>query len=54
MRSLARDFMRQRAQGAMYIVLLLVVVVPELSSIGVLAAERDEELANIQTASDAL
>jgi voltage-gated potassium channel Kch len=53
-RALARDFMRQRAQGAMYVVLLLVVLVLELSSIGVLAAERDEELANIQTASDAL
>jgi voltage-gated potassium channel len=53
-RPLARDFMRQRAQGAMYVVLLLVVVVLEYSSIGVLAAERDAETANIRSASDAL
>jgi voltage-gated potassium channel len=52
--ALARDFMRQRAQGAMYVVLLLVVVVLESSSIGVLAAERDAEAANIHSASDAL
>jgi Ion transport protein len=53
-RALAGDFMRQRAQGAMYVVLLLVVVVLEYSSIGVLAAERDAETANIRSASDAL
>jgi voltage-gated potassium channel len=38
----------------MYVVLLLVVVVLEFSSIGVLAAERDAEAANIRSASDAL
>jgi voltage-gated potassium channel len=49
-RPLARVFMRQRAQGAMYVVLLLVVVVLEYSSIGVLAAERNAETANIRSA----
>jgi voltage-gated potassium channel Kch len=49
-----RDFVRERAQGAMYVVLLLVVIVLEFSSIAVLSAERDAEGANIATASDAL
>lgn len=53
-RALARDFMRQRAQGAMYVVLLLVVLVLEFAGIGVLAAEEDAQNANIQSASDAL
>jgi voltage-gated potassium channel Kch len=49
-----RDFIRERAQGALYVVLLLVVLVLEFASIGVLAAERGETDANIETASDAL
>jgi voltage-gated potassium channel Kch len=49
-----RDFIRERAQGAMYVVLLLVVLVLEFASIGVLHAERDVEGANIESASDAL
>jgi voltage-gated potassium channel Kch len=49
-----RDFVRERAQGALYVVLLLVVLVLEFASIGVLAAERDSSEANIETASDAL
>jgi len=49
-----RDFARERAQGAMYVVLLLVVLVLEFASIGVLAAERGAQDANIETASDAL
>jgi voltage-gated potassium channel Kch len=49
-----RDFIRERAQGALYVVLLLVVLVLEFASIGVLAAERGESGANIATASDAL
>jgi voltage-gated potassium channel len=49
-----RNFVDQRAQGAMYVVLLLVVVVMEFSSIFVLHAERDAQGANIATASDAL
>ena len=53
-RRIWRDFVRERAQGAMYVVLLLVVLVLEFASIGVLAAERDESDANIATASDAL
>jgi Ion transport protein len=53
-RRLWRDFIRERAQGALYVVLLLVVLVLEFASIGVLAAERGEADANIQTASDAL
>ena len=53
-RRLWRDFIRERAQGALYVVLLLVVLVLEFASIGVLAAERGEADANIETASDAL
>ena len=53
-RRLWRDFIRERAQGALYVVLLLVVLVLEFASIGVLAAERGETEANIETASDAL
>lgn len=53
-RRLWRDFIRERAQGALYVVLLLVVLVLEFASIGVLAAERGETGANIVTASDAL
>jgi voltage-gated potassium channel Kch len=53
-RRLWRDFIRERAQGALYVVLLLVVLVLEFASIGVLAAERNETGANIETASDAL
>jgi voltage-gated potassium channel Kch len=53
-RRLWRDFVRERAQGAMYVVLLLVVLVLEFASIGILAAERDAPDANIVTASDAL
>ena len=53
-RRLWRDFIRERAQGALYVVLLLVVLVLEFASIGVLAAERSATDANIQTASDAL
>lgn len=49
-----RDLVRERAQGALYIVLLLVVLVLEFASIGVLYAERGAEGANIETASDAL
>jgi voltage-gated potassium channel Kch len=49
-----RDFLRERAQGAMYVVLLLVVLVLEFASIGVLHAERDVEGATIESASDAL
>lgn len=49
-----RDLVRERAQGALYIVLLLVVLVLEFASIGVLHAERGAEGANIETASDAL
>jgi voltage-gated potassium channel Kch len=49
-----RDFIRERAQGAMYVVLLLVVLVLEYASIGVLAAERGAGDENIRTASDAL
>lgn len=53
-RRLWRDFVRERAQGAMFVVLLLVVLVLEFASIGVLHAERDVEGASIATASDAL
>jgi voltage-gated potassium channel Kch len=53
-RRLWRDFARERAQGALYVVLLLVVLVLEFASIGVLAAERGAEDANIESASDAL
>ena len=53
-RRLWRDVLRERAQGALYVVLLLVVLVLEFASIGVLAAERSATDANIQTASDAL
>jgi len=53
-RRLWRDFLRERAQGAMYVVLLLVVLVLEFASIGVLHAERGVEGATIATASDAL
>jgi voltage-gated potassium channel Kch len=53
-RRLWRDFIRERAQGALYVVLLLVVLVLEFASIGVLAAERGAADANIETASDAL
>jgi len=53
-RRLWRDFIKERAQGALYVVLLLVVLVLEFASIGVLTAERDEPDANIATASDAL
>ena len=49
-----RDLVRERAQGALYVVLLLVVLVLEFASIGVLYAERGAEGANIETASDAL
>lgn len=49
-----RDFVRERAQGAMYVVLLLVVLVLEFASIGVLYAERDAQGSNIDSASDAL
>ena len=49
-----RDFVRERAQGAMYVVLLLVVLVLEFASIGVLYAERDAPGSNIEWASDAL
>jgi hypothetical protein len=49
-----RDLVRERAQGALYVVLLLVVLVLEFASIGVLHAERGAEDANIETASDAL
>jgi voltage-gated potassium channel len=48
------DFLRERAQGAMYVVLLLVVLVLEFASIGILAAERGAGDENIRTASDAL
>jgi hypothetical protein len=48
------DFVRERAQGAMYVVLLLVVLVLEFASIGILAAERGAGNENIRTASDAL
>jgi voltage-gated potassium channel Kch len=53
-RRLWLDFVRERAQGALYVVLLLVVLVLEFASIGVLVTERDEPGANILTASDAL
>ena len=53
-RRLWRDFIRERAQGALYVVLLLVVLVLEFASIGVLAAEEDAVDSNIHTASDAL
>lgn len=53
-RPLWRDFVRERAQGALYVVLLLVVLVLEFASIGVLHAERDAEGATIDSASDAL
>jgi voltage-gated potassium channel Kch len=53
-RKLVREIARERAQGAMYFVLLLVVLVLEFASIGVLAAERSAEDANITNASDAL
>jgi voltage-gated potassium channel len=49
-----RDFVRERAQGALFVVLLLVVLVLEFASIGVLHAERGVEDANIVSASDAL
>jgi voltage-gated potassium channel len=48
------DFVRERAEGAMYVVLLLVVLVLEFASIGVLSAERGVDGANIESASDAL
>lgn len=48
------DFVRERAQGAMYVVLLLVVLVLEFASMGILAAERGAGDENIRTASDAL
>lgn len=53
-RRLWLDFVQERAQGAMFLVLFLVVVVMEFSSIAVLHAERGAEDANIVTASDAL
>jgi voltage-gated potassium channel len=53
-RRLWRDFVHERAQGAMYVVLLLVVLVLEFASIGVLYAERDVEGATIESASDAM
>jgi Ion transport protein len=53
-RRLWRDFIRERAQGALYVVLLLVVLVLEFASIGVLRAENGAVDANIRTASDAL
>jgi voltage-gated potassium channel Kch len=53
-RPLWRDFVRERAQGALYVVLLLVVLVLEFASIGVLQAERGVEGATIDSASDAL
>jgi Ion transport protein len=53
-RRLWRDFIKERAQGALYVVLLLVVLVLEFASIGVLRAEEDAVDANIRTASDAL
>jgi voltage-gated potassium channel len=53
-RRVLRDLVRERAQSAMYVVLLLVVLVLEFASIGVLSAERDAPDANIESASDAL
>jgi len=53
-RGLLHDFLTERAQSAMYVVLVLVAVVLEFASIQVLRAESASPDANIQTASDAL
>jgi Ion channel len=49
-----RDFLVERAQATLLLVVLLVLVTIEAGSIAVLRAERDADSANIKTASDAL
>jgi hypothetical protein len=49
-----RHFIRERAQAALFFVVLLVLITVEAGSLGVLWAERNATEANIKTASDAL
>jgi voltage-gated potassium channel len=49
-----RMVVEKRAQSTLYVAILLVIVILEISSVAVLRAEQSAANANIQTASDAL
>ena len=53
-RRIVRDFMRNKATGALYIIFFFIIVLLQYGSIFVLAAERANTEANIKTASDAI
>jgi voltage-gated potassium channel len=53
-RKVVHDFLQNRAASALYLVLLLIILLLEFGSVGVLYAEQANPDANIQTAVDAM
>lgn len=53
-RQVIREFWKNRATGALFIVFFLIILLLEFGSIAVLFAEKSSSAANIQTASDAI
>lgn len=53
-REIIRDFIKNRASGALYLILFLIIVLLEFGSIAVLKAEGGNPNANITSSSDAL
>lgn len=49
-----QEFFKNRASGALYIILFLIILLLEFGSIGMLYAEQTNSGANIKTASDAI
>ncbi|TAH33832.1 ion transporter [Candidatus Saccharibacteria bacterium] len=53
-RNVVREFFRNRAQSALYLIFFLIILLLEFASIAILYVEGTDPVANIHTASDAI